>query len=63
MISVVNIIEDFGVEVWYIPGGCTNLCQPVDVGFNKPLKDHICAGWEEWMIKEGLARGKAPTCK
>ncbi len=37
--------------------------QPVDVGFNKPLKDCICAGWEEWMIQEGLASRKPSTCK
>ena len=29
----------------------------------KPLKDCICVGWEEWMIQEGLARRKPPTCK
>ncbi len=63
MSSVVNRIEDVGAEVWHIPGGCTSLYQPVDVGFNKPLKDCIHAGWEEWMIKEGLASGKAPAHK
>ncbi len=63
MSSVVNRIEDLGAEVWHIPGGCTRHCQPVDVRFNKPLKDCICAGWEEWMIKQGLASGKDPTCK
>ncbi len=63
MSSVVNRIEDLGAEVWHIPGGCTSLCQPVDVGFNKLLKDCICAGWEEGMIKERLASGKFPTCK
>ncbi len=38
---VVNKIEDLGAEVWHIPGGCMSLCQPVDVGFNKQLKDCI----------------------
>ncbi len=55
MSSVVNRIEDLGAEVLHIPGGCTSICQPVDLGFNKLLKDHILAGWEEWMIEEGLA--------
>jgi len=38
MNSVVQRIQDLGVEVQHIPGGCTALCQPVDVGVNKPLK-------------------------
>ena len=38
MASVVNEIQDLGVEVIHIPGGCTGLTQPVDVGVNKPFK-------------------------
>jgi hypothetical protein len=38
MKSTVNAIGDLGIEVEHIPGGCTSLCQPVDVGVNKPLK-------------------------
>ena len=34
--STVSAIEDLGVEVKHIPGGCTSLCQPVDFGVNKP---------------------------
>ena len=29
MNSVVKAIQDLGVEVKHIPGGCTSLCQPV----------------------------------
>ena len=32
MASVVMRINELGVEVQQIPGGCTDLCQPVDVG-------------------------------
>ena len=35
MNSVVNVIQDLGVEVEHIPGGCTSLCQPVDFGINR----------------------------
>ncbi len=28
---VANKTEELGSEVWHIPGGCTSLCQPVDV--------------------------------
>ncbi len=61
--SVVNQIEDLGAEVWHIPGGFTSLCQPIDVGFNKSLKECICEGFEGWMIHDGLESGKAPSSK
>jgi hypothetical protein len=57
MASVVTKIQDLGVEVENIPGGCTGLCQPVDVGVNKPFKNRIREQWETWMIEEGLASG------
>jgi DDE superfamily endonuclease len=57
MASVVGKIQDIGVEVEHIPGGCTSLCQPVDIGINKPFKDRIRQQWEDWMIAEGLANG------
>jgi len=31
MASVVMKIQELGIEVTHIPGGCTSLCQPVDV--------------------------------
>jgi hypothetical protein len=36
MASVVYKTQDLDVEVKHIPGRCTSLCQPVDVGFNNP---------------------------
>ena len=57
MSSVVSKIQDLGVEVEHIPGGCTGLCQPVDVGVNKPFKDRLRGQWEAWMINEGMERG------
>ena len=57
MASVVNEIQDLGVEVEHIPGGCTYLCQPVDIGINKPYKKHMRRQWELWMISEGMVEG------
>ena len=54
MASVVHRIQEMGVEVIHIPGECTGLCQPVDVGFNT-----------DWMI-DGIATGSTtvtPTRK
>jgi transposase len=63
MQSVVGAIEKLGVEVEHIPGGCTYLCQPVDVGYNKPLKGNIRRQWIQWMIEEGVVHGttRPPT--
>jgi len=57
MASVVNVIQDLGCEVVHIPGGCTGLVQPLDVGYNKPFKVRICAAWEEYMINDMRANG------
>jgi DDE superfamily endonuclease len=63
MSSVVSKIQDLGIEVNHIPGGCTGLTQPVDVGINKPLKNRIRNKWEDYMLTEGLLhnRTKPPT--
>ena len=57
MASVVEEIQGLGVEVEHIPGGCTSLCQPVDVGVNKPFKDRLRDQWESWMMVEGVFNG------
>ena len=57
MASVVGAIQELGVEVEHIPGGCTCLTQPVDVGVNKPFKNRIRQQWESWMIAEGIIHG------
>ncbi len=57
MASVVTKIQELGIEPKHIPGGCTSLCQPVDVGFNKPFKDCVRQQWLLWMIAEGVIHG------
>jgi len=52
MASVTNAIAGLGIETIHIPGGCTGLTQPLDVGINKPFKSRVCVLWEEWMIDE-----------
>ena len=54
---VVNAIKDLGVEVEHISGGCTSLCQPVDIGIKKPFKAFLRKAWEKWMIDEGIRYG------
>ncbi len=50
MALVANKIFDSGIKVIHIPGGCTALCQPLDIGVNKPFKQCIRHLWEEWMM-------------
>ncbi len=45
------------MEVHHISGGCTSLCQPVDIGFNKPFKDRMRQQWVNWMINKGVVHG------
>ena len=52
MATVVSAIQNLGVEVQHIPGGCSGLVQPVDVGMGKPLKDRVRAHWDEWMVEQ-----------
>ena len=57
MALVVQMIQELGMEVQHIPGGCTSLCQVMDVGFNKPFKDQMQRQWLNWMIVEGIVHG------
>jgi hypothetical protein len=41
MTSVVTKIQDLGGEVDHIPGNCTCLCQPVDVGTREAFQRTI----------------------
>ena len=63
MAGVMTRIQYLGVEVVHILGGCTSLCQPVDIGVNKPLKNRLCSEWQTWMINEGMPHWtiSAPT--
>ena len=49
--SVAKAIEDLGVEWDIIPGGCTGLVQPVDIGIGKPWKNRVRYRFEDWMIE------------
>jgi hypothetical protein len=57
MALVVNVIQELGCKVVHIPGGCTGLVQPLDVGYNRPFKTRIRACWEEYMINDMRMNG------
>lgn len=43
--------DENDVDLVYVPGGCTALAQPVDVGIAKPFKDGVRDCWVEWMTQ------------
>ena len=57
MALVDQMIQELGVEVKHIPNGCTSLCQPINVGFKKVVKDHMQWQWINWLITEGINHG------
>jgi hypothetical protein len=52
MQSVVQAIQVLGVQVEFIPAGCTGLVQPVDVGFNKSLKAKMREQFHDWIFAQ-----------
>ena len=54
-------IQLLGIEVQHIPGACTYLCQPIDVGVNGPVKSTLEDKWEDWLDAKNLKDGNAMT--
>jgi hypothetical protein len=50
--SIVTAIQALGVQVEFIPPGCTGLLQPVDVGYNKAFKAKIWKEYNEWLMHQ-----------
>lgn len=57
----VRMIQDMGIELLIIPGGCTYLCQPLDVGVNRSLKVSVKSQWDDWMESEGAVTLQKPS--
>ena len=56
--AVVQAIEELGCEVMHIPGRCTCVLQPIDVGFNKPFKSCYRDRLRNWMVQEAITHGE-----
>ena len=52
-------IQSLEIQEQHFPGGCTYLCQPIDIGINKPIKKLVPEQWEEWVDTEGVGEGTA----
>ncbi|RZJ99490.1 MAG: hypothetical protein EOO43_26260 [Flavobacterium sp.] len=44
--------ETYDTEVVIIPGGCTSVVQPLDLGINKPMKDRLRSKFSGWMAEK-----------
>jgi hypothetical protein len=57
-------MSEAGVDYFHINGGCTGLCQLVDVSINKPFKVCIQRKWEQYVIehRQEEVRGRIPSC-
>lgn len=65
--SVTKKMESLGVECDIVPGGCTGLVQPIDVGIGKPFKNRMRYQLEEWMMdqyteEDGSIERIKPSC-
>ncbi len=62
---VVSKIVALGVDVIHIPVRCTGLCQPLDIGINKMIKQCCLLMWEYWMMNmiNTISEIREATCK
>ena len=65
---IVEKIHGLGIDVQHIPGGCTYLCQPIDVNINRPIKVVLLDMWEDWLEMEvvkndGVFQIQTPSCE
>jgi hypothetical protein len=61
MSSVFKALNELQTDVEIQPAGCTSACQPVDGGFNKPLKDHARTLHHEHQLASFEADGRIKT--
>jgi hypothetical protein len=60
---VIQAIQALGMEVVFIPLGCTRMAQPVNTGYSKPLKVKTCDQYHEWIFAQDLDMLiPCPTC-
>ena len=58
--SVNCAISNHGVKVIILPAGCTNLTQPVKIGYNKLFKELVRNKNQNCMVTENKDLKKAP---
>jgi hypothetical protein len=49
---VIQAIQALSVEVDFILTGCTGMVQPINIGYNKPLKAKVSDQYHEWLFTQ-----------
>ena len=47
-VAILEMIEN-NINPIFIPGGHTDVCQPLDVSINKPVKDYYEKYYYDWL--------------
>ena len=47
-------LAELGIHPYIIPGECTSLVQPLDVGVNRPFKAILKSKWWDWVISQEI---------
>ena len=55
-VGIAKAIKEFGVEWDIIPGECTGLIQPIDVGVGKTFKHRIWYWLEKWLAEHDTSK-------
>ena len=50
--DVRRALADLNTVLVIIPGGYTSKLQPMDIGTNKPWKDHVRGAVEDWLFDQ-----------
>ncbi|KAE8893508.1 hypothetical protein PF003_g22441 [Phytophthora fragariae] len=50
--SVLACARELNVELMPVPAGCTSVCQPADVAWNRPLKTRLRTRWIEYLEQQ-----------
>jgi hypothetical protein len=53
---VLSFLRSSGIDVIFIPGGCTGICQVMDVVVNRPFKNAIRASLTSWRAEQIRAK-------
>ena len=63
MVLVVNNIQALSDQIQFILGGCTGLCQTVNVGYNKTPKAKMRTQFNKWLMAQNPNKAfRGVTC-
>ena len=46
--KILQLLDDNYIDVVFVPPNCTDQLQPLDLSFNKPVKDFMWGKFQEW---------------